>query len=74
MLHYWLGVRLRWLRCVAAITLSKCRMVGRWKRRWKIKRLNRWLLSYRRVNKRKAENYVGFVHLARQDFAETLFL
>jgi len=49
-------------------------MVGRWKRRWKIKRLNRWLLSYRLVNERKAENYVGFVHLARRDFAETLFL
>ncbi len=39
-------------------------MVGRWKRRWKIERMNSWLLSYRRVNERKVENYVGFVHLA----------
>jgi|GEM_PF-3504442 hypothetical protein len=26
--------------------------------------MNSWLLSYRRVNERKVENYVGFVHLA----------
>ena len=47
-------------------------MVGRRKRRWKIERMNSWLLSYRRVNERKVENYVGFG--VRQDFAETLFL
>jgi hypothetical protein len=34
--------------------------------------MNSWLLSYRRVNERKVENYVGFG--VRQDFAETLFL
>jgi hypothetical protein len=26
--------------------------------------MNSWLLSHRRVNERKVENYVGFVHLA----------
>jgi transposase len=43
------------------------RSLRRYKRRWKIERLNRWLLSYRRVAvryERKVENYVGFVHLA----------
>jgi hypothetical protein len=26
--------------------------------------MNSWLLSYRRVNERKVENYVSFAHLA----------
>lgn len=43
------------------------RKLRRYKRRWKIERLNGWLLSYRRVvvrYERYLENYVGFVHLA----------
>ncbi|MEM4675833.1 MAG: transposase, partial [Nitrososphaerota archaeon] len=43
------------------------RRLRRYKRRWKIERLNGWLLSYRRVvvrYERYLENYVGFVHLA----------
>ena len=36
------------------------RMIGRWKRRWKIERLNSWLPDYCRVNERKVENYIGF--------------
>jgi transposase len=38
-----------------------------YKRRWKIERMNSWLLSHRRVAvryERKVENYVGFVYLA----------
>ena len=43
------------------------RSLRRYKRRWKIERMNSWLLSYRCVAvryERKVENYVGFVHLA----------
>ena len=43
------------------------RPLRRYKRRWKIERLNSWLLSHRRIVVRyehKVENFVGFVHLA----------
>jgi transposase len=43
------------------------RSLRRYKRRWKVERLNSWLLSYRRIAVRyeyKVENYIGFVHLA----------
>jgi len=43
------------------------RSLRRYKRRWKVERLNSWLLSYRRIEVRyeyKVENYIGFVHLA----------
>ena len=43
------------------------RSLRRYKRRWKVERLNSWLLSHRRVAVRyeyKVENYIGFVHLA----------
>ena len=40
------------------------RSLRRYKRRWKVERLNSWLLSYRRIAVRyeyKVENYIGFV-------------
>jgi len=43
------------------------RKLRRYKRRWKVERLFAWLLRFRRVSTRfeyKAENYLGFVHLA----------
>jgi transposase len=43
------------------------RPLRRYKRRWKIERLNAWLQNYRRVLVRHdyhLENYLGFVHLA----------
>jgi transposase len=43
------------------------RVLRRYKRRWKVERLFAWLLRFRRVSTRfdyKAENYLGFVHLA----------
>jgi transposase len=43
------------------------RALRRYKRRWKVERLFAWLLRFRRVSTRfdyKAENYLGFVHLA----------
>ena len=43
------------------------RPLRRIKRRWRIERLNSWLLSQRRVVMRceyKLANYLGFVHLA----------
>jgi transposase len=43
------------------------RSLRRYKRRWKVERLFAWLLRFRRVSTRyeyKAENYLGFVHLA----------
>lgn len=43
------------------------RPLRRFKRRWKIERLNAWLQNSRRVAvryERRVENYVGFVHLA----------
>lgn len=43
------------------------RKLRRYRRRWKIERLNAWLQNYRRLVTRfdyKLENFVGFVHLA----------
>jgi transposase len=43
------------------------RKLRRYRRRWKIERLNAWLQNYRRVLVRHehiAENYLGFLHLA----------
>ena len=43
------------------------RKLRRYKRRWKIERLNAWLQNYRRVLVRHehiAENYLGLLHLA----------
>ena len=43
------------------------RPLRRYRRRWKIERLNAWLQNYRRVlvrHERYLENYTGFVHLA----------
>jgi transposase len=43
------------------------RVLRRYKRRWKIERLNSWLLNHRRIvvrYERTLDNYVGFVHLA----------
>ena len=43
------------------------RKLRRFKRRWKIERLNAWLQNNRRIAvryERKVENYIGFVHLA----------
>ena len=43
------------------------RKLRRYRRRWKIERLNAWLQNYRRVLVRHehiAENYPGFLHLA----------
>jgi transposase len=42
------------------------RPLRRYKRRWKVERLFAWLLRSRRVStryERKAENYLGFVHI-----------
>ena len=42
------------------------RALRRYKRRWKVERLFAWLLRARRVStryERKAENFLGFVHL-----------
>jgi transposase len=43
------------------------RKLRRYKRRWKIERLNAWLQNYRKLVTRfeyKLENFLGFVHLA----------
>jgi transposase len=43
------------------------RQLRRYKRRWKIERLNAWLQNFRRVTVRyehTAENYLGLLHLA----------
>jgi transposase len=43
------------------------RKLRRYKRRWKIERLNAWLQNYRRVlvrYERKVENFLGLVQLA----------
>ena|SRR5258706_1432612 len=43
------------------------RKLRRYKRRWKIERLNAWLQNFRRITVRYehiAENYLGFLHLA----------
>jgi transposase len=43
------------------------RPLRRYKRRWKVERLNAWLQNYRRVLVRQEyqlENYLGFVYLA----------
>ena len=43
------------------------RKLRRYKRRWKIERLNAWLQNYRKLVTRyeyKLANFVGFVHLA----------
>jgi len=43
------------------------RELRRYKRRWKVERLNAWLQNYRRLVTRyeyKAENFLGFIHLA----------
>ncbi len=43
------------------------RKLRRYKRRWKIERLNAWLQNYRRIvvrYERKVENYLGLVQLA----------
>lgn len=42
------------------------RKLRRYKRRWKVERLFAWLKRYRRINTRwdrKAENFLGFIHL-----------
>ena len=42
------------------------RPLRRYRRRWKVERLNAWLQNFRRIltrHERKAENYLGFVHL-----------
>ena len=42
------------------------RVLRRYRRRWKIERLFAWLQNERRIltrHERKAENYLGFVHL-----------
>ena len=42
------------------------RSLRRYRRRWKIERLNAWLQNFRRIATRfdyHAENYLGFVHL-----------
>jgi transposase len=42
------------------------RVLRRYRRRWKIERLNAWLHNFRRIATRfdfHAENYLGFVHL-----------
>ncbi len=42
------------------------RPLRRYRRRWKIERLNAWLQNFRRIATRfdyHAENYLGFVHL-----------
>ena len=42
------------------------RRLRRYRRRWKVERLNAWLQNFRRVATRfdyYAENYLGFVHL-----------
>ena len=43
------------------------RKLRRYRRRWKIERLNAWLQNFRRVlvrHERIAENYLGLLHLA----------
>jgi len=43
------------------------RKLRRYKRRWKIERLNAWLLNFRRIAvryERKVENFLGLVQLA----------
>lgn len=43
------------------------RAMRRYKRRWKVERLFAWLKAFRRIAtrwERRAENYLGFVHLA----------
>ena len=43
------------------------RPLRRYKRRWKVERTIAWLQSFRRVrtrDERKAQNFLGFVHLA----------
>jgi transposase len=53
--------------CVSPTKTQDGRSLRRYKRRWKVERLNSWLLSYRRIAVRyeyKVENYIGFVHLA----------
>ncbi len=42
------------------------RCLRRYRRRWKVERLNAWLQNFRRIATRfeyHAENYLGFVHL-----------
>jgi len=42
------------------------RRLRRYRRRWKVERLNAWLQNFRRIATRfdyYAENYLGFVHL-----------
>ena len=42
------------------------RVLRRYRRRWKVERLNAWLQNFRRIAMRfdyYAENYLGFVHL-----------
>jgi transposase len=42
------------------------RALRRYRRRWKVERLNAWLQNFRRIATRfdyYAENYLGFVHL-----------
>ena len=42
------------------------RTLRRYRRRWKVERLNAWLQNYRRIltrHERKTQNYLGFVHL-----------
>jgi transposase len=42
------------------------RQLRRYRRRWKVERLNAWLQNFRRIATRfeyHAENYLGFVHL-----------
>ncbi|HEV2403200.1 MAG TPA: IS5 family transposase [Candidatus Saccharimonadales bacterium] len=53
------------------------RKLRRYRRRWKIERLNAWLQNFRRLTTRfdyKLENYVGFVHLACIPYLTETFL
>ena len=42
------------------------RTLRRYRRRWKVERINAWLQNFRRIltcHERHAGNYLGFVHL-----------
>lgn len=50
-----------------ALPTQDGRALRRYKRRWKIERLNAWLQNYRKIvvrYERKVENFLAFVHFA----------
>lgn len=54
-------------RSIRRVPTQDGRPLRRFKRRWRVERLNAWLQSYRRIVVRcehSAENYLGFVKLA----------